>query len=114
MKSLLFFIFGIITAFFIVFLFVLGEENTEIITFSQEEECIGKKQFTVFQVTGDNMALASGDNGIVVFLTNKEGKYYYDEEIIKVPSKKCAKQIGLFKYKTKDDRYKTVPMVSIE
>ena len=43
----------------------------------------------------------------------KNGKSYYDDQIIKIPSGKCVKQIGVYKYQTKDGFEKTVPIVDI-
>jgi hypothetical protein len=45
------------------------------------------------------MALArTGDfsDGIVVLLVNYDGKYYYDEQKIKIPTDKCARQKGAY------------------
>ena len=51
--------------------------------------------------------------GVTVLLLCKDGKSYYDDQVIKVSEGKCAKQIGTFKYSTKAGFDKTVPIVSI-
>ena len=51
--------------------------------------------------------------GLMVLFLCDEGKSYYDDQVIKVPEGKCAKQIGTFKYSTKAGFDKTVPIVSI-
>ena len=42
---------------------------------------------------------------------NDEGKYYYDHEIVKVPSGKVARQVGIFKYTSGGGLDRTVPVV---
>ena len=51
--------------------------------------------------------------GLVVLFLHENGKSYYDDQIIKIPSGKCVKQIGVYKYPTKDGFEKTVPIVDI-
>lgn len=53
-------------------------------------------------------------NETLVLLINYEDKSYYDDQIIKVPSNKCAKQLGTYQYETKMEMQKTVPVVVIE
>ena len=43
-----------------------------------------------------------------------ENKLYYDNERINIPKGKCAKQVGVYNYKTKSGDYKTVPVVIIK
>ena len=50
----------------------------------------------------------------IMLLIGKESEHFYDNQVIKIPAKKCAKQIGTYKYKTKEFGYKTVPAVSIQ
>jgi len=75
-------------------------------------------EIEIFQVLAPNMALAwTGDYGnrIVVLLINYEGKTYYDDQKIKIPANKCARQIGTYQYTTRKDNFgKTVPAVVIE
>ena len=52
-------------------------------------------------------------NGAVYLLVNEDGKYYYDDEIIEVPDGKVVRQVGIYKYSTKNDFEKTVPIVQI-
>ena len=46
------------------------------------------------------------------FTTNPEGKTYYDEQIIEAP--KCFRQIGVFKYQSRNGIDNTVPVVVAE
>lgn len=88
--------------------------------FEQPGDCISTNSFKVFQVLDDGVALANEiekpydvPTGIVVLLINKEGKHYYDNQIIKVPVGKCARQVGVYTYPTKMEIEKTVPIVEI-
>ncbi len=51
--------------------------------------------------------------GVTCLLFNEDGKYYYDEEIVKVPQGKVARQIGVFQYESRAEMEKTVPVVEI-
>ena len=52
--------------------------------------------------------------GVVVLLSNKNGQAYYDNQIIKIPRGKRAKQTSTFTYITTQDISKTVPVVEIQ
>ena len=76
------------------------------------------------QVVGDNFALAHEveynsvfgrymPTDLLVLVTNDDGEYYYDEQIIKIPKGKCMRQVGVYKYRTKMELDKTVPIVKI-
>jgi hypothetical protein len=106
--------------------------------FPKQGECITTPsknkscELEVFQVLEPNAALAtlryysdeklySGrtyrdydiSNDVVVLLLNHDNKTYYDDQKIDI-SKKCARQVGTYKYNTKSDFEKTVPAVVIE
>ena len=88
-----------------------------LIIFPDKGECITKNKLEIFQTIKPNMALAEfGEfpDETLVLLVNYEGKSYYDEQIIKVPAKMCARQIGTYQYQTKMEIQKTVPVVAIE
>lgn len=85
--------------------------------FPEKGDCITTSgAITVFQVLAPDVALALTGEVIcpVVMLTNYDNKYYYDGQKIEIPSGKCARQIGTYRYTTKDERVKTVPAVVIE
>ena len=74
-------------------------------------------EIKVFQVLAPNMALATTGEygGIVVLLLNYDGKTYYDNQKIVIPANQCARQIGTYRYTTRQDKFeKTVPAVVIE
>ncbi len=108
----------------VVSIFIAGGSSTYngITLFEKEGECISKNSFKVFQVLESGDALAneleqgfsiSLSTGLTVLFLSENGQSYYDDQVIKIPSGKCAKQIGVFKYPTKSGIEKTVPIVSI-
>ena len=120
MKKVLIFIGGVVTGailmIFIAFLFAGG--NSGMTLFEKEGDCISKNSFKVVQVLDSGNALANEIEddiplGITVLFLCENGKSYYDEQIIKIPSGKCAKQVGIYKYLTKMGIEKTVPVVVI-
>ncbi|MBQ3990668.1 MAG: hypothetical protein II630_07470 [Bacteroidales bacterium] len=50
---------------------------------------------------------------MVYLLTNKDGKYYYDDEVVRVPEGKVARQVGIYRYQTESKFEKTVPIIQI-
>lgn len=91
--------------------------------FKEPGEIIDEESFEVFQVIAQNGALARGKtkeyrslniyDGPVYLLINDQEKYYYDDEKIKVPTGKVVRQIGIYQYPTRNESYKTVPIVAI-
>lgn len=96
------------------------EEDKNTTMFETPGDVIDVKSFRVFQVIDKETALAHGEakdcaglyGGAVYKLTNDEGKYYYDDEIVKVPKGMVARQIGLFQYNATLGQ-KTVPIIKI-
>lgn len=83
----------------------------------EKGECIIRNEVEIFQTIKSNMALAQSGkfpNEILVLLVNYEGEFYYDGKKIKIPVKKCARQIGIYQYTTEAGLQKTVPVVIIE
>lgn len=129
MKKVLIFIAGVVTGVVLMFAIAAfissgdssnGESSNNGITFFEKEgDCISENNFEVFQVLDSGDALAneidefSMSTGLMVLFLCDEGKSYYDDQVIKVPKGKCAKQIGTFKYSTKAGFDKTVPIVDI-
>lgn len=140
MKKVLIYIAGIITGVILTFLIsflLVKSSNNGITMFDKPGDSLEVNQFQVFQVVEPGVALANATlikdmkgrgvyeesisemdnrlafmNGPVILLVNDEGKHYYDDEIVKVPSEKYAWQVGIYKYSTKMG-YKTVPIVKI-
>ena len=82
-------------------------------------EIIKEESVKVFQVLAEDAALAHGKNeygdyyGTIYLIVNNEGKYYYDDEMVKVPTGKVFRQIGVYQYPTRQDIVKTVPVIMI-
>ncbi|MCH5309254.1 MAG: hypothetical protein J1E58_05270 [Prevotella sp.] len=119
MKKYLIFGGGVVTGIVLTILFAvvvtLRSSNNGVTMFDEPGEAVKEKSFEVFQVIEDNAALARGESvyGAVYLLINNEGKYYYDNEVIEVPSGKVARQIGRYQYQTKSEFGKTVPIIEI-
>ncbi|HEY9544035.1 hypothetical protein [Prevotella sp.] len=97
-------------------------DNNGIELFEKEGDCVSENSFKVFQVldSGDALANEMGQGfeadiptGLTVLFLKENGRSHYDDQLIRVPSGKCAKQIGTFRYSTKSDIEKTVPVVRI-
>lgn len=136
MKKWLIFLGGVITGIVLTFLFIciasesmpktdtISEEakyNEDIKFFEKPGDLVKDKSFKVFQVLSDDAALVRAQSdarldlylGPVYLLTNDEGKYYYDEEKIKAPNGKVFRQVGIYRYPTKNDIIKTVPIIKL-
>ena len=112
MKKVLIFIAGVVTGAILMLVIAAlignssnGESSNNGMTFFEKEgDCISENNFEVFQVLDSGDALAneidelSISTGLMVLFLCDEGKSYYDDQVIKVPEGKCAKQIGTFKY----------------
>jgi hypothetical protein len=85
-------------------------------------DCMDMHKFKIFQVLGDNYALANecrSDDydycfGAVVLLTPMSGIDFYDDMFVTVPAKKCAIQDGVYRYETKNNSLKTVPRIKYD
>lgn len=96
------------------------ESNDGVTLFKTPGDVIEGRSFKVMQVVAKNAALVSGKAedsslyyGTVCLILNDEGKYYYDEEIIKIPNGKVARQVGIYQYPNRDGMMKTVPIIKI-
>jgi hypothetical protein len=52
-------------------------------------------------------------NGVAVLITNDDNKSYYDDQQVTVPSGKCFRQVGVYKYTANSGMAKTIPIVKI-
>lgn len=114
---------GIVLTFVFAFIFSASRSagNDGTTWFEKPGDVIEVRAFKVFQVLAEDAALVHGAtheeydiySGAVYLLTNEDGKYYYDDEIVKVPDGKVARQVGIYQYQTKSDLGKTVPIIQI-
>lgn len=130
-KFILTFVAGIITG--VILVFACGycvamsikntSSNNAVQMFDAPQQEIKADEFKIFQVLPDGSALASYDEiiskegyieyGTVVFFPASNEAAYYDSQIITLPKGKCFKQIGTYRYTTKDGMTKTVPAIDI-
>lgn len=96
--------------------------NLGISLFPEPGQIMALKSFQIFQVFSNGQALAfSSDKapaqpvldyrGPTVLLMVDEKQPYYDNLVITVPEGKVVRQIGLFRYKSRNS-VKTVPIIS--
>lgn len=123
MKNTLIFLGGVVAGVLltILFTFVTSEqreapavEDDGITMFEQPGDIINETGFEVIQALEQGAALAkSSKKGrwTVYLLVNDEGKYYYDDEKVKVPSGKVARHVGIYQYEANNGWPKTVPIV---
>lgn len=94
---------------------VFGQSTSGLVIFEKPGDALSIRSFKVSRSLDKDFAIARGlsdrrDNsyyGLTVLL-NQEGKYFYDDEIVNVPTGKEARIIGVYKYQ---DEYKTVPVI---
>lgn len=122
---LLGFIVGIVFTFIISFVVTRSKGNNNGMTyFEQSGECLSTNNFQVLQVVDGGCALAYEvkwdsllerywSTDLLVLITNDNGEYYYDDQIIQVPKGKCMRQVGVYTYPTQQDIEKTVPIVEL-
>lgn len=130
MKNLGFYLGGVVSgvvltflALFIIYLCSGGKSSLNGVTnFDQPGQVVKESSVKVLQVVADNAALVRGrDNdffkdlydGPIYLLRNYDGKYYYDDEVIKKPVGKNFRQTGVYKYEAKSGNYKTVAIIEI-
>lgn len=121
MKKWLIFLGGVVTGVLLLFAFVFAYswmgvsavEDNGVTMFEKPGDVINETGFEVFQALEQGAALAKGKKELmtVYMLVNDEGKYYYDDEKVTVPSGKVVRQIGIYQYETNSGRPKTVPIV---
>lgn len=139
MKKWMIFVSGVVSGILVTFLFAVlytssrsdttnmlpqdeteKAENKDIEIFDETGEVIEEPSVKVFQVLAKDAALVNGYNkeiddylGMVYLLVNKDGQYYYDDQIVKTSKEKVFKQVGIYRYQTKNDFVKTVPVIEL-
>ena len=126
MKKFGIFLLGIIVGIFLTFfvgIIVNSVDETDnpynisgLSMLPEKGNCIISGSIEVFQALSKGVALTrpAGNYDKFVLLLDNNGKLFYDDEKVKIPTKKCAKQIGVYTYETKAGLQKTVPAVVIE
>jgi hypothetical protein len=127
MKFLSGFIVGVLATILLLFLISLEHDQDAALKSTdslagltrlpEKGKCIIKSEVEIFQTLKPNVALARSrahPDEVLALLVNFDGDVYYDGQRIKMPSGKCARQIGTYQYETKGEFLKTVPAVAIE
>lgn len=125
MKNFLIFLAGMITGAALLFgvAYLYNNSSTPdngITMFEQEGDVISTSTFKVIQVVdGGALAMEQMDDmfglptGLVVLFVDESENSYYDSQSITIPKGKCARQVGIYKYISKESVEKTVPAVAI-
>lgn len=98
-----------------------AEKGDNITMFDEPGDIVEDNNFKVFQVVADDAALVNAKSeedldlylGKVYLLINDDGKYYYDDQIIKATQGKVFRQVGICRYPTRNDMVKTVPIIML-
>lgn len=110
------FILGAVTLFFVIGV-ISQTPNDDVMIFETPGERINAKSFRVIQVLDNGSALATDYynpfSNLIVMLAEREGVYYYDNQIVELPKGCCWKQMGTFKYTSNSGDEKTVPIVNV-
>lgn len=97
--------------------------NGDLASSKRNENCMDMQKFQVFHVLENRSALATACTetydekfckGAVVLLKPRMDVDYYDEMYVSAPKGKCATQDGVYKYISKNDIVKTVPVIRFE
>ena len=119
-KFILTYVGGIITGCLLMFgyaSYMNVAQDEQAVYFEKPKQVIKAKEIKVFQVYPDGSALAMVEDidnyGTVLALPTAEGCAYYDNQKILIPSNKCIKQIGTYRYTTNQNVEKTVPIVDL-
>lgn len=127
-RGLVFFL-GIITGFiltvgtvYIITKVQTSDTNHNGISLLEERgQLMEESSFKIFQTLDDTHALATGVSneeygwyrGITVMVIGHEDDHFYDGQIVKRISGKKFYQVGTYRYRTKSDNFKTVPVVQL-
>jgi hypothetical protein len=96
-----------------------SDDDDRIHYFDEPGDVVECKSFKVFQVLAKDAALTHSNSeydlymGPICLIVNNNDEYYYDDQIVKVPKGKVARQVGIYRYVTRNDMLKTVPIIMI-
>lgn len=103
---------------------ITAKNNSEKTLFDKPGDCVSRKNFKVQKVleSGDAIALeireisSSGSvytSDLKVLILAQEGSNFYDNQIVKAPQGKCARQIGNYKYQQYGNT-KVIPIIAFQ
>ena len=100
-----------------------AKNNSGKILFDKPGDCVSRKNFQVQKVleSGDAIALEVRESisgyvftsDLEVLILAQEGSNFYNNQIVKAPQGKCARQIGNYKYQEYGNT-KVIPIISFE
>lgn len=119
-KLILTYVGGIVTGIVLMFVFAFArqkKESDDVVWFKEPGQEIRSNEFEVMQVMRDGSALALstslGSTGVVVVFPASDEEEYYDSQKIEIPYDACVRQVGTYRYTTRDGIEKTVPIVEL-
>ncbi len=84
----------------------IREFSNPVTRFPQKGECLTSKNLTVIQAwPGFRALVAAEDFPQAMLLENNNKIAYYDRMLVKIPPKKCARQVGTYRYETKEKKW---------
>lgn len=102
---------------------VAYQNNSGKTLFDKPGECVSRKNFKIKEVleSGDAIALEIREvfdgyvftSNLEVLILAQEDDNFYDNQIVKAPKGKCAKQIGTYKYQRYGDT-KVIPIIAFK
>lgn len=122
-KTIVTFLCGLVTGIVLLIAFSLVYQkaatggspfNSDLVMFDQPQNEVESAYFRVIHVLPNGNALATNEGiiaEIIVLFLAKDNESYYDAQFIEVPDGQRAMQIGTYRYVTKEDIVKTVPVV---
>ncbi len=128
MKNFLIYLAGLVSGVILTFIVALvinsstTPSNDGLTMFEERGEMMQEKSFKIFQSLDANHALAMGKDedsysdlyfGITVMIIGDEDTHFYDDQIINTSSTKRFYQVGTYKYQTKSENWKTVPVIML-
>lgn len=100
-----------------------AKNNSGKTLFDKPGDCVSRKNFEVQKVleSGDAIALEVRESisgyvftsDLEVLILAQEGSNFYDNQIVKAPQGKCARQIGNYKYQEYGNT-KVIPIIAFE
>lgn len=119
-KFILTYVGGIVTGIILVFVFAFAKQkmgSNDVVWFEKPGQVIRSNEFKVMQVMRDGSALAFstglGSSGVIVVFPASEDEEYYDSQEIEIEDGTCVRQVGTYRYETRDGIEKTVPIVEV-
>ena len=102
---------------------IVAKNNSEKTLFDKPGDCVSRKNFEVQEVleSGDAIALEIREtisgyvftSDLEVLILAQEGSNFYNNQIVKAPQGKCARQIGNYKYEQYGNT-KVIPIIAFK